>query len=321
MSEEFSNYVENGSPAEQFSHDAGSLAESVLSEPSAPREYDTPPPSWKREVAERHWRTLDPDLRGYLHTRETESHGKITQQGNRLKDLEATAQRVAELEGVSTRYQPIDGLFEQYRPHIPEGLEPAQAIASLLEAHRLLADPQTRPQAMAQLFEAYGVQNPVEVLPQQYREQFETAQGQLQKTREAESLKAFNEYAEGKPYIQEIMPDIAAEMRTLRQQAPGLDGRTLLRLAHDNVIERNGIKGRLDEQAKAEREGRTLEAQAERLRQMQAQEMKRRQENDARVKSARRAAGINVKSSPATASAPKTMDDELRSIARRVYGT
>jgi hypothetical protein len=54
---------------------------------------------------------------------------------------------------------------------------------------------------------------------------------------------------------------------------------------------------------------------------MEAQEKKRREENDRLVKAARRAAGINVKSSPATASAPKTMDDELRSIARRVYGT
>jgi hypothetical protein len=310
MSDEFSNDV---------SQETTSIAEGILSEPSAPLEYDTPPQSWKPEVAQRHWRALDPDLRGYLHTREKEAGSKISEQGKRLKDLEATSQRVAELEGVSSRYQPIDGLFEQYKPHIPEGLEPAQAIASLLEAHRLLADPQTRPQAMAQLFEAYGVQNPVEVLPQQYREQFETAQSQLQKTREAESLKAFNEYAEGKPYIQEIMPDIAAEMRTLRQQAPGLDGRTLLRLAHDNVIERSGLKARLDEQAKAEQEGRTVQAQAERLKEMAAQEKKRREEQDRLVKAAKRAAGINVRSSPSTFSAPKTLDEELRTIADRAY--
>jgi hypothetical protein len=38
------------------------------------------------------------------------------------------------------------------------------------------------------------------------------------------------------------------------------------------------------------------------------------------VKAARRAASINVRSTPASSVAPKTMDDELRSIARRVYG-
>jgi hypothetical protein len=308
MSEEISNDVDLGSGGEPS--EAASIAEGILSEPSQSREYDAPPMSWKPDVAQRHWRNLDPDLRGYLHSRDKETHEKITQQGHRN----------VELERLSSRYQPIDGLFEQYRPHIPEGLEPAQAIASLLEAHRLLADPQSRPQAMAQLFEAYGVQNPVEVLPQQYREQFETAQSQLQKTREAESLKAFNEYAEGKPYIQEIMPDIAAEMRTLRQQAPGIDGRTLLRLAHDNVVERSGLKARLDEQAKAEQEGRTMQAQADRLREMQAKEAKRKAEENARVKAARRAASINVRSTPASSVAPKTMDDELRSIARRVYG-
>jgi hypothetical protein len=308
MSEEFSNDVEL-SPGSEPSEIA-SLAEGILSEPSQPREYDSPPMSWKPDVAQRHWRNLDPDLRGYLHSRDKETHEKITQQGHRN----------VELERFSSRYQPIDGLFEQYRPHIPEGLEPAQAIASLLEAHRLLADPQTRPQAMAQLFEAYGVQNPVEVLPQQYREQFETAQTQLQKTREAESLKAFNEYAEGKAYIKEIMPDIAAEMRTLRQQAPGLDGRTLLRLAHDNVIERNGMKARLDEEAKAEQEGRTAQAQAERLKEMEAREKAQREENDRRVKAARRAGGINVRSSPASRPASRTMEDDLKAIWRKNHG-
>ena len=153
------------------------------------------------------------------------------------------------------------------------------------------------------------------LLPPQMREQFETAQSQLQKTREAESLKEFNEYAEGKPYIQEIMPDIAAEMRTLRQKAPGLDGKTILRLAHDNVVERNGMKSRLDEEAKAEQEGCTAQAQAERLKEMEAREKAQREENDQRVKAARRAAGINVKSSPGHSNRPKTLDDDLRAIA------
>lgn len=299
MSEEFSN---------DASQDAGSIAESVLSESSQPLEYDAPPQSWKPEVAQRHWRTLDPDLRGYLHSRDKEQHEKITQQGQRMK----------ELEGVSTRYQPIDGIFERYRPHIPEGLEPAQAIEALLNVQQMITTPETREQAFAQLIQSCGV-DPMALLPPQMREQFETAQSQLQKTREAESLKAFNEYAEGKPYIQEIMPDIAAEMRTLRQQAPGLDGRTLLRVAHDNVIERSGLKARLDEQAKAEQEGRTVQAQAERLKEMAAQEKKRREEQDRLVKAAKRAAGINVRSSPSTFSAPKTLDEELRTIADRAY--
>lgn len=301
MDEEFSNDVDAGT-------ETYSLAEDVLREPSA-SDYDAPPQSWKREVAERHWSKLDPELRGYLHSREKESGGKISELGR----------RASELEGVSSRYQPIDSLFERYRPHIPEGLEPAQAIEALLDVQRLISTPETREQAFAQLIQSCGV-NPMALLPPQMREQFETAQSQLHMTREAESLKEFNAYAEGKPYIQEIMPDIAAEMRTLRQQAPGLDGKTILRLAHDNVVERNGMRARLDEEAKAEQEGRTAQAQAERLKEMQERERARREEEAKRVKAARRAAGINVKSSPGQSRAPKTLDDDLRAIAHRVYG-
>ena len=107
-------------------------------------------------------------------------------------------------------------------------------------------------------------------------------------------------------------------MRTLRQQAPGLDGRTLLRLAHDNVIRRGTASRRgWTKETKAEREGRTLEAQAERMKEMdERQEKKRREEQDRLVKAAKRAAGINVRSSPGHSNGPRTLDEDLRAIAR-----
>jgi hypothetical protein len=312
----------------ELSQDTGSMAESILSEPSQPREYDTPPTSWKKEVAERHWSRLDPDLRGYVHSREKEAGDKISQQGHRLRELEATAQRVAELEatakrvseleGVSYRYQPIESVFDRYRQHIPENLMPAEAIEQLLVAQQMLSAPETRQQAIEFLLQSYGV-DPMALLPAEMRQQIETARREVTSHKEAQSLKEFEEFAKGKDYVQGIMPDIAAEMRTLRQQGPGLDGKTLLRLAHDNVIERTGIKARLDEQAKAEAEGRTAQAAYERLKEMQEQEAKRREENDRRVKAAMRAASINVKSSPAQRIGPKTLDEDLRAIAYRAY--
>jgi hypothetical protein len=292
MSEEFSN---------DASQDAGSIAESVLSESSQPLEYDAPPQSWKPEVAQRHWRTLDPDLRGYLHSRDKEQHEKITQQGQRMK----------ELEGVSTRYQPIDGIFERYRPHIPEGLEPAQAIEALLNVQQMITTPETREQAFAQLLQSCGV-DPMALLPPQMREQFETAQRELQQTRVAEVQKTLDDFTKDKTYYAEIREDVIKEIVEIRRGAPGLDNATVLRLAHDRVVDRTGIKGRLELEAKAKEFEESQKAAAERAKVQRAEEAKR-------VAAARRAAGINVRSSPSTFSAPKTLDEELRTIADRAY--
>lgn len=300
MDEEFSSDVSQDA-------DSYSIAEQVLREPSEPSEHDAPPQSWKPEVANRHWSKLDPELRGYVHSREKEANGKITQQGQRLKELEATAQRVAELESVSTRYQPIDSMFERYRPHIPEGLEPAQAIEALLNVQQLISTPETREQAFAQLLQSCGV-NPVSLLPPQMREQFETAQRELQSTKEAEVQRTLDEFTKGKDYYPEIRQDVISEILEIRKGAPGLDNATVLKLAHDRVVDRTGIRARLDAEAKAKE----IEAQAER-------EKARRAEDSRRTAAAKRAAGINVRSSPIR-SAPKTMDDELREIARRAYG-
>ena len=301
--------VSHDASEQDVSTETYSIADSVLREPSAPSEYDAPPQSWKREVAERHWGKLDPELRGYLHSREKEAGGKISELGR----------RASELEGVSTRYQPIDSIFERYRPHIPEGLEPAQAIESLLMAQRMLAEPETRQQAIGQLLQMYGV-DPLQLLPPQHREQFETAQRELQTTKQAEVQRTLDEFTKGKDYYPEIRDAVIQEILAIRKGAPGLDNATVLKLAHDRVVDRTGVKGRLDAQAKAEQEGRTAQALAERLKEMQEREAKRKEENDRLIKAARRAAGVNVKSSPVRA-APRTLDDDLRAIAHRVYGT
>ena len=288
--------------ASDVSLDAGtetySIAEEVLSQPSHPREYDAPPQSWKKELAERHWPKLDPELRGYLHSRDKETNGKITQQG----------QRMAELEGASTRY---DSIFERYRPHIPEGMEPAQAIEALLNVQQMISTPETRDQAFAHLIQSCGV-DPMALLPPQMREQFETAQRELQTARQAEVQRAVDEFTKGKDYYPEIRQDVIKEIVELRKAAPGLDNATVLKLAHDRVVERTGIRGRLDMEAKAKEFAETQKREAERAK-------AKREEDSKRVAAARRAAGINVRSTPVR-SAPKSLDDDLREIARRAYG-
>lgn len=271
--------------------------EPVSYEPSEPT-YREPPQSWQREIAQKHWGNLPDDLRGYVYTREKEAHGKIAQLG----------QRNAELEGVSTRYQTIDGIFQRNQQYLPQGMEREQAIESLLAANRMLSEPETRQQAIGQLLEAYGV-DPAQLLPAQYREQVETTQRELQTVRQAEVQRTVDDFTKDKTYYHEIRDAVIQEIVEIRKGAPGLDNATVLKLAHDRVVDRTGIKSRLDAEAK----WKELEAQAER-------DKSRRAEESKRVTAARRAASINVRSTPVR-SAPKSMDDDLRAIARRVYGT
>lgn len=298
FSDDISQDAEIGSSSEPIS----SVAEQVLREPSEPREYDTPPMSWKKEVADRHWRNLDPDLRGYLHKRDKEVGEKISLEGHRN----------AELERFSSRYQPVDSLFERYRPHIPEGMEPAQAIEALLNVQQLISTPETREQAFAQLIQSCGV-DPMALLPPQMREQFETTQRELQKVREAEVQKVVDDFTKDKTYYAEIRDDVIKEIVEIRKGAPGLDHGTVFRLAHDRVVDRTGIKSRLESEAKANELAETLKQQAER-------QKAERAEHDRLLKAAKRAAGINVKSSPAPGPGRMSLDDDLRAIARRRYG-
>jgi septal ring-binding cell division protein DamX len=55
--------------------------------------------------------------------------------------------------------------------------------------------------------------------------------------------------------------------------------------------------------------------------QQKANEEKRKTDEAERVKAAKKAAGVNVKSSPGQSNQARTLDDDLREIARKHYGT
>ena len=148
------------------------------------------PARFPLDVAERHWNALPDDLRGYLHSRERDAGGKISELGR----------RASELEGVSTRYQSINNVFQRYQPFIPEGLEAEHAIESLLHAQRMLSEPETRQQAIGHLIQEYGV-DPMALLPAQYREQFETTTRQLQSAKQAEVQRTLDEFVRDKAFI------------------------------------------------------------------------------------------------------------------------
>ena len=81
------------------------------------------------------------------------------------------------------------------------------------------------------------------LLPPQYREQFETAQRELQSTKQAEVQRTLDEFTKGKDYYPEIREDVIKEILEIRKGAPGLDNATVLRLAHDQGCRANRHQG------------------------------------------------------------------------------
>lgn len=273
----------------------------AVMEPTPASAWDSPPPSWKREVADPHWRNLPADLREHAYTRDKEQGDRISQMGSQLSEAQKAAQRL----------QAFDGVFDRYKDHIPSELQREQAIESLLAGHAKLENPETRADALRQLLEGYGV-DPLSILPQQLQEQFHGMTRQVEESKRSEVQKVVDDFTKDKTYYAEIRDDVIQEIVDLRKKAPGLDHATVFRMAHDNVVERSGLKARLDSERESEQLSKRMKEDSER-------ETKRKTEEAARVKAARRAASINVRSST-VGDGPKSWDDSLRDIARKHYG-
>ena len=87
-----------------------------------------------------------------------------------------------------------------------------------------------------------------------------------------------------------------------------------LRSSHfATVLDRSGMGKRLEHEREAKRA-------AEELTRIEEARKREAQENARRVKEAKKAAGINVKSSPGQTANVRTLDDDLKEIARRHYG-
>jgi hypothetical protein len=274
--------------------------ESVAVPPSPePDQYADAPQSWQREIAERHWRGLPGDLRGYVHSREKQSHEHISKLGQELRQAQEAAQR----------FQKLTGVFDEWKPYLPEGVTHDAAIQHLLAAQRMFAE---QPQEAVRMFMQDAGIDPVSLLPDEYRSHVEGLQRQLHEMQAADVQKTVDSFTKDKPYYEEIRQDVIQEILALRKQAPGLDHATVMQLAHDRVVERSGLKTRLEAQRKAEETAKQLAEAAEAAK-------KQREDNARHVKAARRAASINVRSTPVNVRPARTLDDDLRDIAHRHY--
>jgi hypothetical protein len=268
-----------------------------------------PPSSWSREVREK-WAALPPDLQEYIAKRESEAHSQITRLGNTAKAAE-----------------PLLSVIEQNRELFARrNVQPDQGVAALLNAQRKLDENPVA--AIGWLAQQYGVdlsmfanadgsqptQSPevamlkaeIASMRQQLAETSSTVR-QTQAERQAAELAKHQSTVEtflsGKDLTEADEAELVAIVSTEKQLNPGKSAEQLLEAAWETFQYRS-----------PERRQRLIEKQiAEATAKREAEAKKKADE-------AKNLAKLNVKSSPSSTSNAKTMDDDLREIARRVYG-
>lgn len=262
------------------------------------------PQSWSADVKAK-WAALPSDVQQYIAKREQEAHQEISRRGQQIASLEPL-QRVAEL-GKHT--------FDKYGVPIDEG------VAQLLQANEYLET--DAPSAIRDLAREYGVDLRALVGAQQQgpspttevtalRQEVSLLKRQLNETsnrvttreraeyqRQAATVESqIADFAKDKPDFDELQDDILDQIVILKQKLPDAAYSDILNKAYDHARWANP-----DSRAKA----------------LAAEEAKRLKAAKDRSTDAKRVAPLNVKTSTANSGAMKSMDDDLREIARRHY--
>jgi hypothetical protein len=260
------------------------------------------PQSWSAE-ARAHWAKLPPEAQQYIAQREGEAHKEITSRGEKLK-----------------AFEPLDGVLQSYKDDLSRrGVQPAQAVAMLLEAQRKLdADPLG---GLVNIGLTYGIdlrpllngQAPQVAQPDPRVQQLEARVNELlqqvsarqqqeeqQVVSQAEAL--VTEFKKDKPYFQDVETEMLALIPALRQRHPEASHKELLQKAYESATYANpAIRERiLTDQRKTDEEKRAKEA-AE------------------RAEEARKSGRVNVRSGTAK-STPKTMDEDIEALASKFFG-
>lgn len=262
------------------------------------------PESWSAEVKAK-WSALPSDMQAFIAKREQEAHKQISQQGQQLKT-----------------YEPFGTLLEQAREEFGRyGIPPEEGFAQFLRANAYLE--RDARSAIKDLAKAYGVdlrslidggaipQNATEQalraeIADLRRQQNEisnrvTTRERSEMERSFKSLETqIAEFAKDKPDFETLEDEIEHEIVVLKQKSPDLPATEILAKAYDRARWANP-----DVRAK------TLEAEEK------AKEAKRLEDAKKRSQDAKRVAPLNVKSSTANSSAPKSWDDDLRDAYRR----
>lgn len=251
------------------------------------------PVSWSAEQKAK-WATLPPDTREYIAQRDKESHEAISRAGQQIK-----------------AFEPIRNVIEQFAPTFQKnGLQPHEGIARMMAVNEML---ETNPRAaIAEIAKAYGVnlqgETTQEASPENARvaeleaklakvESHLTAQQRQQMQAENNALaREIADFAKDKPHFESVRKVMAGLMQSGAAET--------MQDAYDKAIYADPTI----------RQSLQVDAQ-------KAAEEARKAEEAKRVSAAKKAAGVNVKSSPGQSNHARTLDDDLREIARKHYGT
>lgn len=285
-------------PAEPAAEGATEATENAVQTAETTQEQAKPaidaPVSWTAEQKAK-WATLPPDTQAYIAQRDKESHEAISRAGQQIK-----------------AFEPIGKVIEQFS-HVfqKNGLQPHDGIARMMAVNEMLeANPET---AIREIAKAYGVnlqgttdgQNAspesqrIAELEARLARQESHLTAQMRQKQEAETAALAREiadFAKGKPHFESVRKVMAGLMSSGAVET--------MQDAYDRAIYADPTI----------RQSLQVEAQ-------KAAEDKRKAEEAERISKAKKAAGVNVKSSPGQSNVSRTLDDDLREIARKAYGT
>jgi len=284
------NPTEQAAEAPPVTENAVQTAETVVEQ--AKPTIDAPL-SWTAEQKAK-WASLPPDTQAYIAQRDKEQHDAITRAGQQVK-----------------AFEPIGKVIEQFS-HVfqKNGLQPHDGIARMLAVNEMLeANPES---AIREIARVYGVNL-----------QGETAQDAEPANREVAELKA--ELARVKSHLtaQDRQREAAANETLAREIADFAKDKPhfeAVRKVMAGLMQSGAAETMQEAYDRAVYADPTIR-QAILAEEATKAEAKRKEEEAKRVQAAKKAAGVNVKSSPATSNGPRTIDDDLREIARKHYGT
>ncbi len=251
------------------------------------------PISWSAEQKAK-WASVPPDLQSYVAQRDKESHEAITRAGQQIK-----------------AFEPIREVIEQHGHTFQRnGLAPHEGIARMMAVHNMLE--QDAPAAIREIAKAYGVNL-----------SGETEQAAEPASREVAELKA--EIARVKSHLteqqrQKVEADNAVLAREIADFAKDKPHFESVRKVMAGLMSSGAAETMQDAYDMATHADPTIR-QSLQVEAQTAAEAKRKADEAARVASAKKAAGVNVKASPGHNNQTKTLDDDLREIARKHYGT
>lgn len=251
------------------------------------------PISWSAEQKAK-WATLPPDTQAYIAQRDKESHEAISRAGQQIK-----------------AFEPIRKVVEQFGDVFERnGLQPHDAFARMMAVEQMLE--QNPRAAIEQIAKAYNVdlsgqvqQDDTPVNPRiaelesrlARAESYLTAQQRQQVNAENAALaREIADFAKDKPHFEAVRSLMAGLLSANPEMTLA---ESYERAVYADPTIRQSVLA--DEQAKAE--------------------AKRKEDEAKRVKEAKKAAGVNVRSSPGQTANVRSLDDDLREIARKHYGT